>query len=176
MKHEHRIPMKVLSVLLAILMLTGAVSVGLTAFAAEDSYQALADALRADGMKGAKLSWSQSISPDVKNSQQNVDPMAYSAAYTRSAALWNAMEKFWAVAKNTRSGDKGDIVLGGEGDVRVLMRNDDAEIKAMVESMAETGRMSGGYFMGIGNSIVWNAHPEGVKRYLDYSNELAYRW
>jgi len=69
-----------------------------------------------------------------------------------------------------------DIILVGEGDVRVLMRNDDAEIKAMVESMAETGRMSGGYFMGIGNSIVWNAEPEGVKRYLDYSNELAYRW
>jgi hypothetical protein len=65
--------------------------------------------------------------------------------------------------------------LAGEGDNRVLMRNDPAEIRRMVESMVETGRMSGGYMMCIGNHIPFNVSPEGVKRYLDLSAELAYR-
>ncbi|MFH0964563.1 MAG: uroporphyrinogen decarboxylase family protein [Planctomycetota bacterium] len=65
--------------------------------------------------------------------------------------------------------------LAGEGDNRVLMRNDPAEIRAMVESMVETARMSGGYMMCIGNHIPWNVPPEGVKRYLDLSAELGYR-
>ena len=65
--------------------------------------------------------------------------------------------------------------IAGEGDNRVLMRNDPDEIRAMVESMAETGRMSGGYMMCIGNHIPFNVTPEGIKRYLDLSNELAVR-
>jgi hypothetical protein len=65
--------------------------------------------------------------------------------------------------------------IAGEGDNRVLMRNDPAEIRAMVESMVETGRMSGGYMMCIGNHIPFNVNPEGIKRYLDLSNKLAYR-
>ena len=68
-----------------------------------------------------------------------------------------------------------DCFIAGEGDNRILDRNNPDEIKAMVESMVETGRMSGGYMMCIGNHIPWNVNPEGIKRYLDLSAELAYR-
>lgn len=65
--------------------------------------------------------------------------------------------------------------IAGEGDNRVLMRNDADEIRVMVESMVETGKMSGGYMMCIGNHIPFNVPPEAIKRYLDLSEELAYR-
>jgi len=65
--------------------------------------------------------------------------------------------------------------IAGEGDNRVLMRNDKDEIRAMVDSMVETGRMSGGYMMCVGNHIPFNVSPEGIKRYLELSAELAYR-
>ena len=65
--------------------------------------------------------------------------------------------------------------IAGEGDNRVLMRNDPAEIRAMVETMVETGRMSGGYMMCIGNHIPWNVPPDAVKLYFDLSGELAFR-
>lgn len=65
--------------------------------------------------------------------------------------------------------------IAGEGDNRVLMRNDPDEIRAMVESMTETGRMSPGYMMCIGNHIPFNVPPEAIKRYLDLSAELAWR-
>ncbi len=65
--------------------------------------------------------------------------------------------------------------IAGEGDNRVLTRNDPAEIKAMVDSMAETAKMSAGYMMCVGNHIPFNVTPEGIKRYLDLSAELAYR-
>ncbi len=65
--------------------------------------------------------------------------------------------------------------LAGEGDNRVLTRNDPAEIKAMVRSMVETARMTGGYMMCVGNHIPWNVTPEGIKRYLDLSVGLAHR-
>jgi len=65
--------------------------------------------------------------------------------------------------------------IAGEGDNRVLMRNHPDEIRAMVETMVETGRMSGGYMMCIGNHIPFNVPPEAVKRYLDLSAELAHR-
>ncbi len=68
-----------------------------------------------------------------------------------------------------------DCFLAGEGDNRVLMRNKPAEIRAMVESMVETGRMSRGYMMCIGNHIPWNVPPESIKLYLDLSAELALR-
>ena len=57
----------------------------------------------------------------------------------------------------------------------MLTRNDPDEIRRMVESMVETGKMSGGYMMCVGNHIPWNVHPEGIKRYLDLSAELAHR-
>jgi hypothetical protein len=65
--------------------------------------------------------------------------------------------------------------LAGEGDNRILMRNDPDEIKAMVLCMVETARMSGGYMMCIGNHIPWNVPPEAIKRYLDLSAQLAVR-
>jgi hypothetical protein len=68
-----------------------------------------------------------------------------------------------------------DCFIAGEGDARTLMRNDPAEIRAMVDAMVVTGRMSGGYMMCIGNHIPWNVPPEAIKRYLDLSAELAYR-
>lgn len=65
--------------------------------------------------------------------------------------------------------------IAGEGDNRVLMRNNPQEIRGMVTSMVETGRMSGGYMMCIGNHIPWNVPPEAVKTYLDLSADLGYR-
>lgn len=65
--------------------------------------------------------------------------------------------------------------IAGEGDNRVLMRNDRDEIKAMVEQMVETSKMTGGYMMCVGNHIPWNVPPEAAKYYLDLSAELAVR-
>ena len=68
-----------------------------------------------------------------------------------------------------------DCFLAGEGDNRILSRNDPAEIEDMVRRMVETAHLTGGYFMCIGNHIPWNVPPEGIKRYLDLSSELAHR-
>lgn len=68
-----------------------------------------------------------------------------------------------------------DCFIAGEGDNRVLMRNDRAEIRAMVDSMLQTSRMSGGYMMCIGNHIPFNVPGEAAKYYLDLSAELGYR-
>ena len=68
-----------------------------------------------------------------------------------------------------------DCFLAGEGDNRILTRNNPDEIEAMVKSMVETAKMTGGYTMCVGNHIPWNVTPEGVKRYLDLSSELAHR-
>ena len=65
--------------------------------------------------------------------------------------------------------------LRGEGDNLVLTRNDPDEIDAMVRSMLETARTTGGYCMSVGNHIAWNVTPEGVKRYLDRSAEWGNR-
>ena len=68
-----------------------------------------------------------------------------------------------------------DCFLAGEGDNRILSSCDGAAIKKMVLSMVETAQMTGGYMMCIGNHIPWNVTPEGIKRYLDLSAELAVR-
>ncbi len=65
--------------------------------------------------------------------------------------------------------------IAGEGDNRTLMRNDLGEIRAMVNRMVETAKMTGGYMMCIGNHIPWNVPPEGVRLYLELSSELAHR-
>ena len=65
--------------------------------------------------------------------------------------------------------------IAGDGDCRTLMRNDPEEIRAMVESMVETAKMSGGYMMCIGNHIPFNVPPEAIKLYFDLSAELGYR-
>ena len=68
-----------------------------------------------------------------------------------------------------------DCFIAGEGDNRILMRNSPGEIRRMVESMVETGRMSGGYMMCIGNHIPFNVPPDAIRRYFDLSGELGYR-
>ncbi len=68
-----------------------------------------------------------------------------------------------------------DCFIAGEGDNRILDTGDKDLIKKMVLDMAETGKMSGGYMMCIGNHIPWNVNPEGIKWYLEYSNEYAFR-
>jgi hypothetical protein len=68
-----------------------------------------------------------------------------------------------------------DCFLAGEGDNRILLRNDAAEIRRMVQGMVGTSRLTGGYVMCIGNHIPWNVPGEAVKRYFEYSRELARR-
>jgi hypothetical protein len=68
-----------------------------------------------------------------------------------------------------------DCVLAGEGDNRILTRNQPGEIRAMVEKMAATAQLTGGYLMCIGNHIPWNVPPDAIKRYLDLCNELGHR-
>ncbi len=65
--------------------------------------------------------------------------------------------------------------LAGEGDNRVLMRNNPAEIRDMVGRMVETARMCDGYMMCVGNHIPWNVPGEAIRLYLDLSAELAHR-
>ena len=65
--------------------------------------------------------------------------------------------------------------IAGEGDNRVLMRNDAQEIRQMVDSMVETAKMSGGYMMCIGNHIPFNVPGEALKLYFDLSAEIGYR-
>jgi len=66
-----------------------------------------------------------------------------------------------------------NLFLAGEGDNRILTRNDPDEIRAMVDSMLETAAMTDGYMMCVGNHIPFNVTPEGVKRYFDLCAELA---
>ena len=68
-----------------------------------------------------------------------------------------------------------DAPIAGEGDNRILSRNDPAEIEAMVRDMVETARMCGGYYMCVGNHIPWNVPAEAVKLYFDLCEDLAVR-
>ena len=68
-----------------------------------------------------------------------------------------------------------DIMLAGEGDNRVLTYGTKDDIRRMVESMVETAKICGGYFMCIGNHIPWNVPGESLKYYFDYSDRLAWR-
>jgi uroporphyrinogen-III decarboxylase len=77
---------------------------------------------------------------------------------------------FKAIARKHES-----CFLAGEGDNRVLTRNDPAEIEAMVKGMVETAAITGGYTMCIGNHIPWDIPPDAIKRYLGLSQELARR-
>ena len=66
-----------------------------------------------------------------------------------------------------------NIFLAGEGDCRVLLRNNPVEIEAMVRRMVETAKIAGGYAFCIGNHIPWNTPPQAVKLYLDLCAELG---
>jgi len=68
-----------------------------------------------------------------------------------------------------------DCFLAGEGDNRILTRNDPDEIEAMVRSMVETARLTGGYMMCIGNHLPWTLPPPAIKLYLDLCRDLAVR-
>lgn len=68
-----------------------------------------------------------------------------------------------------------DCFIAGEGDCRILMREDPDEIRKMVEHMVETAKMSKGYMMCIGNHIPFNVSPKGVKLYFDLSAEIGFR-
>jgi len=65
--------------------------------------------------------------------------------------------------------------LAGEGDNRILSRNDPAEIEAMVRRMVDTAHLTGGYMMCVGNHIPWDIPPQAIETYLDLSSELAHR-
>jgi hypothetical protein len=68
-----------------------------------------------------------------------------------------------------------DCFLAGEGDNRVLMRDNPAEIDAMVHQMLDTAQLTGGYMMCVGYHIPWNVPPLAMVQYLDLSAELAGR-
>jgi len=68
-----------------------------------------------------------------------------------------------------------NLFLAGEGDNRVLSRNNPEEIDAMVKSMIETSKMTNGYMFCVGNHIPFNVTPEGIKRYLDRCQEWGAR-
>ena len=68
-----------------------------------------------------------------------------------------------------------DCFLAGEGDARILFRNDPSEIEVMVRQMVKTSTMTGGYVFCIGNHIPWNTPPEAIKCYLDLCSELGNR-
>ncbi|MHC5056606.1 MAG: hypothetical protein ACYTKD_18075 [Planctomycetota bacterium] len=55
------------------------------------------------------------------------------------------------------------------------MREDLDEIDAMVKTMVETAKVSGGYMVCVGNHIPWNVPPESIIRYLDPSAEWVHR-
>lgn len=87
-----------------------------------------------------------------------------------SGILTEPYTDFRAIARRRQ-----DCFLAGEGDTRILARNDPDEIDAMVRRMVETSRLTGGYFMRIGNEFTWNTPVAAVKRYLDRCNEWAHR-
>lgn len=68
-----------------------------------------------------------------------------------------------------------NLFLAGEGDNRILSRNNPEEIRAMVDRMVETSRLTPGYMMCVGNHIPWNVPPAAIKCYLDYSAEVCVR-
>lgn len=65
------------------------------------------------------------------------------------------------------------VFLAGDGDCRILLRNNSFEIEAMVQRMVETAKIAGGYAFCIGNHIPWNTPPQAVKLYLDLCAELG---
>jgi hypothetical protein len=68
-----------------------------------------------------------------------------------------------------------DCFLAGEGDNRILTRNDPEEIEAMVRSMVETAKMTGGFMMCVGNHLPWNLPPPAVKVTVRSLGKLASR-
>lgn len=66
-----------------------------------------------------------------------------------------------------------EIMMGGEGDNRILSFGTRDDIKKMVVSMTETAKDVPGYFYCIGNHIPWNVSGEATQYYLDLCKELG---
>ena len=140
---ECKIPSKMLSLLLVLATLIGSVSAGFTAFAAEDSYQVLADALRADALKGATVSYAHSVSPDARG---GADPHATSAAYAGGSTLWDVMDAFWDIAKSIRSKEHGKVAMNGDGNLQSDLtgeNNTASKIgRTILETLVDNGYMT----------------------------------
>lgn len=91
---------KALSLFLAVVMALTSLSVGFTAFAADDPYQTLIEALDADGVKNASFSSSSNYKVTVD------DP---------TGDVLAAAEAFWTVAQSIAGSYMGDIPSVSEG-------------------------------------------------------------
>ncbi len=65
------------------------------------------------------------------------------------------------------------LLLGGEGDNRILSGGDADAVRRMVDGMLETARECPRYFFCVGNHIPWNVPPPMVKLYLDLCRDLG---
>ncbi len=117
---EMKTSKRVLSVVMAVLMVVMSVSAGFVAFAADDPYQVLADALKADGVKNA--AWG---SPTV------VGDDYYTIVSDPTGDIEKAVEAFWAVAaaeapNHTSSGSHNvnDTALGVVNTVLTKLQNE----------------------------------------------------
>jgi uroporphyrinogen-III decarboxylase len=68
-----------------------------------------------------------------------------------------------------------DCFVAGEGDNRILNRNNRREIEEMVRRMVDTAHLTGGYMFCIGNHIPWNVPGEAIKTYIELTRELGHR-
>lgn len=66
-----------------------------------------------------------------------------------------------------------DLILGGEGDNRILSSKNPEAIRKMVQSMTETAKEVSGYFYCVGNHIPWNVPADATKLYLDLCLEMG---
>lgn len=140
---------RVLSVFMAMLMVIMSVSAGFVAFAAEDPYQVLADALKADGVKNA--SWGSPV----------VDGDTYMTVVSDPTGdIQKAVEAFWTVAtaeapNHTNSGSHNinDTALGVVNTVLTNLQNNygvtgadlavaDSALKAFIGGMSGTNQSS----------------------------------
>ncbi len=107
---------RVLSVFMAMLMVIMSVSAGFVAFAAEDPYQVLADALKADGVKNASWGSPTQVGDDYLTIVS--DP---------TGDIEKAVEAFWAVATaeapSHTGNNKDDLNRTARGVVNVILEN-----------------------------------------------------
>jgi len=66
-------------------------------------------------------------------------------------------------------------VIIGNVDVRILMRNNPAEIRADVKRCADLGKDCPGYFFAVGNHIPYNVPIPAIECYLEAIDEMGRR-
>ena len=121
---------KALSLLLALVMLLTSLSVGFTAFAADDPYQVLAEALKADAVQNA--SWPGSASVTGSDADKNavftvtVNDDSTGAILTAAEAFWQVVES--VAPKHTESGhlDSYYTLLGVKQEIMETLQNNDS--------------------------------------------------